>query len=450
MYRTFLKWFLLALLASQRLGASETADLPLPTDTVTATEKRVKSAFDNLPRGVVQLIRSKDVTLEFIPWAKSQQVRGQPCTAETGGRFRGSFCPNEKRIRIVQCAKPGTESVAEGVDIKDAVNALYHQVGLAYDWALGRASGSLAFRAAHTTDWQMMPAEPAEKYSLLLRDCDTSRQAAFACAVAIHLRLLSPEYADATLLAGDAERRKYFPRVVEHVGSLLARDIGLVSSETGPTVAHVPTGSAVLHVDVPNGAIVEIDGQPTFNRSWSRYRHFRITGLCSEPRAVAVAVFLQNDSCQCIYDYSNCDCGYVPTYCCRTIHLRANDVEYLDMRRRTPPPKPVQPEPPVIVFLPGKYFAPVTDEKPASGPKPVDAKTPPAVTPPAVTPPTVTPPTVTPPTVTPPTVTPPAVTPPTVTPPADKSPNDPEQTSVDTTSDRLTDRSGDPFADDPP
>ncbi len=91
----------------------------------------------------------------------------------------------------------------------------------------------------------------------------------------------------------------------------------------------LPAGFAILHVDVPNGAIVEINGQRTHNRSWSRYRHYWITGLDEKPKSIVVGVHLRKDSCRCTYQHSECDCGYTHVLCCKTIELRAGDEEHL-------------------------------------------------------------------------------------------------------------------------
>ena len=109
--------------------------------------------------------------------------------------------------------------------------------------------------------------------------------------------------------------------------------------------------------------MIEINGMRTYNRSWSRYRQFRITGLdLHDAKEVTVRVLKRDgrDNCDCNYEGKCADCGYDPTTCCKTVYLRHGDEEYLDFRAK--PGTKEKEEPRLVSTSPIIFFAsPLSD-----------------------------------------------------------------------------------------
>ena len=91
------------------------------------------------------------------------------------------------------------------------------------------------------------------------------------------------------------------------------------------------TGRARLHLYVPSGAYVTINGKRTRNRVWNKHRHFELSGVpVDRAQGVVIKVELHDDNCICTYDDESClDCGFKPRSCCKTVYLRAGDEEYV-------------------------------------------------------------------------------------------------------------------------
>jgi hypothetical protein len=84
-------------------------------------------------------------------------------------------------------------------------------------------------------------------------------------------------------------------------------------------------GSAILHVDVPEGSRVKVANTYTQSRNWSRYRHYRITGLTpGDPQPVSVKVWFYEDRPGCKQDKYEC---------CKRIWLMPGDNENLRFER---------------------------------------------------------------------------------------------------------------------
>ena len=323
--------------------AGETAALPPlePPCALQAFTSTVQEAYDGLPEQLGRAIQERKVRLEVIDHF--------PCPPDCDGRGRlaGRFDPEKPEIVIARRFCQELEGRRQWTLVSEPIRELDRQVGHAWDWLLGYASGSESYRRALRSDAREMPSKWADHFAPYLRS-ESGRADAFARAVGIHLQSLRCRATAGSLTEEDREFRARFPRLIAHVGQLMARQLGLADLVERPAArpAARPTGFAILHLDVPSGAIVTINEQPTQNRSRSRYRHFHITGLDSTRRPVRITVTTGEDSCECPEHSSDASTAD-PATCCKTIHLRAGDVVHLCFLPPAEPKTEVPDRPPL-------------------------------------------------------------------------------------------------------
>ncbi len=94
---------------------------------------------------------------------------------------------------------------------------------------------------------------------------------------------------------------------------------GTITLQVNPS--QMLLGVAILHLDVPDGASVEINGHPMSSWTWSRYRHYHIHGVrLTERSPIKVKVTLVRDRPECrqnIYE------------CTKEIHVMSGDRQTL-------------------------------------------------------------------------------------------------------------------------
>ncbi len=336
--------------------AAETAALPAlePPCALKEFTSTVRQAYDSLPEPLWRAFKEKKVGLDVVHHFEC------PPDCDGRGRLAGRFDPEKPEIVIARRVCREVDGHRQWTLVSEPIRELDRQVGHAWDWLLGYASGSESFQRALRSDGQNMPAKWADEFAHYLRS-DRGRAEAFARAVGLHLQSLRCQATAGSLTEDDHEFRARFPRVIAHVGQLMARQLGLVHLVERPPArpAARPTGVAILHLDVPSGAIVTIDERPTQNRSRSRYRHFHITGLDSTRRPVRIHVAPPGGiACACSPS-TDAESGNseTETGCCKHVFLRAGDVVHLSFLPPEPRPKAV-PEKPVpgttriVVFAP--------------------------------------------------------------------------------------------------
>ena len=344
MNRAILSGVVLLMSGTIGLGAdSEKESLP-PLEAACGRqqfETTVREAYEALPGNLLRLLGEKEVTLQVVDYLEC------PPDCDDRGRLAGRFDPEKPKIVIARRVCREVDGERRRVTDSELIFELDRQVGHAWDWLLGDASGSESFRHALRSDGRNMPAKWAEEFAHYLQS-EQGRAEAFARAVAIHLQSLRPPATGDGPTEDERPFRTHFPRVLAHVGQRLARELGLVSAISRPPARLPPrtTGFAVLHLDVPSGAIVTINEQRTQNRSRSRYRHFHITGLDSTRRPVRITVTTGEDSCECPEHSSDASTAD-PATCCKTIHLRAGDVVHLCFLPPAEPKTEVPDRPPL-------------------------------------------------------------------------------------------------------
>lgn len=337
--------------------AGETAALPPsePPCYLREFTSTVQQAYDGLPEPLGRAIRERKVLLRVIDHFTC------PPDCDGRGRLAGRFDPEKLEIVIARRFCQELEGRRQWTMVSEPSRELDRQVGHAWDWLLNYASGSESYRRALRSDAWEMPSKWADHFAPYLRS-EAGRADAFARAVGIHLQSLRCRATAGSLTEEDREFRARFPRVIAHVGQRMARQLGLTDLVERPAArpAARPTGFAILHLDVPSGAIVTINEQPTQNRSRSRYRHFHITGLDSTQRPVRIHVAPPGGiACTCHKSPEDGEVGNseAETACCQHVFLRAGDQVHLSFlppepRPRAVPEKPVPGTTRIVVFAP--------------------------------------------------------------------------------------------------